>query len=204
MRIIAFAFAASIVLASTAHGQIVRTGSTLDKSFDIGVSLALNGINKVNAQPLCEELAFPCTGGGGLAPGVAISWAGNIGDFFALILDGGVYRERWEAPAGQRAADGGQRTNTIISVGIGPRIYLPGWNERTRVFGQFLWGARMSNEVEGSNAWTPGAGVDIRFPSRVSLRFEVDYAIMRGAPPGPRSIGGTRMLAGVAIPIGPR
>ena len=204
MRIIAFAFAATVSIATTAFAQIVPAGRVRDRSFDLGVAFALNGINDVNARPLCEELAFPCTGGSTLPdPGVVISFAGNIGEYIALIFEGGLYKERWEAPAGHRPGPGPQ-TNTILSLGIGPRVYLPGWNERTRFFGQFLWGARMSNAVEGSNAWQPGAGLDIRMPARVRVRFEVDYAIIRGGPPGPRSIGGTRSLVGVVIPLATR
>jgi hypothetical protein len=192
--------AAFVLFASSASAQVVRTGTVRDRSFDIGVGFALNGINDVNDRPLCEELAFPCTGGNSLDPGVVLSFAGNIGEYVALIFEGGLYKERWDAPAGHRPGPGPQ-TNTILSLGIGPRVYLPGWNERTRFFGQFLWGARMSNAVEGSNAWQPGAGLDVRLPVGVRVRFEVDYAIIRGGPPGPRSIGGTRSLIGVVLPL---
>lgn len=121
------------------------------------------------------------------AIGGAISIAGYFEEVVGLVFDAGVYKE--------------PQANTIVSLAFGPRISLPGWNSRTRVFGQVLVGARMSNAVEGSDVIQPGAGIDVRTPIGMKLRFEVDYAIMRGAPPGPRSIGGTRALIGVAIPI---
>ena len=80
------------LLPSIASAQIVRTGSVRDRSFDLAVAFALNGINDVNAPPLCDELAFPCTGGNSLDPGVVLSFAGNIGEYVALIFEGGLYK----------------------------------------------------------------------------------------------------------------
>lgn len=181
-RTVTFIFAA-LLLVEPAHAQIVRPPSRVDRSFDISAALALNGINNVNARPLCDELAFPCSGRRSFPDvGGAVSVAGYFDQVFGLVFDVGVYKEHWEAPAGTLRPAGPQ-VNTILSFGFGPRVSLPGWNDRTRVFAQVLLGARMSNAVEGSNVIQPGGGIDVRTPIGMKLRFEVDYAIMRGAPP---------------------
>src|SRR5919106_5093238 len=114
-RVVFVLFIVGIFLSPpVASAQIAPAGRVRDRSFDLGVAFALNGINDVNAPPLCDELAFPCTGGNSLDPGVVLSFAGNIGEYVALILEGGLYKERWEAPAGHRPGPGPQ-TNTILS-----------------------------------------------------------------------------------------
>jgi hypothetical protein len=198
-----FVIVASLLIAAApAQAQVTRDYRDHPRG-DFTIALALNGFKDVNVHPACDELALPC-----ISPktfpdgGFALAFARNVSASLALVFEGGVYRNVWESPV--TFPGPGQEVNRVLSLMIGPRVSLPlrRRGERARIFGQVLFGARMSEMVEGSNAIQPGGGIDVALPVGGSLRFELDYAVMRGAPAGPRSIGGARSLIGLVIPFG--
>lgn len=174
---------------------------------DVGVAFTLNGLPNVNARPDCEELGLPCTGSGKTVAGGgwAVVGSRNFTEHVGVTGEVGLFHNLWDSA--QSIHTSHREDNVVHFVMIGPRVssafQSSGGRSRSeaRFFGQCLIGLAGGDVVIGGRALQPGAGLDVRLPSSVIIRIQLDYTFV---PSSGRSISGSRALFALVFGVGSR
>jgi hypothetical protein len=200
-------FAALVLLtlgSRTAEAQIAA-GET--PPGDVGLAISLNGPKDVNAQPQCDALGLPCSASGKTAPDVgwALLGARYFTERFGVAGEVGLFHNVWDSAASVHTSH--REDNVVHFLMAGPRVssafHASGGPRPSdaRYFGQVLIGVAGGDVVIGGMAIQPGAGMDIRFLSGVTMRLQLDYTYV---PSAGRSISGPRALFALVVGIGSR
>ena len=171
---------------------------------EIAAGVSMNGFTDVNTRPTCEALTLPCGSGKEFGDfGWSLSGARSVSDWLALTGEIAGASNTWYSKPFARTAD----INHVYSFMLGPRVSTPflhsssGRPIDSRVFGQVLFGAQVSEVAEGGNAIRPGGGIDVHTRGGVIVRMELDYSFVQQPQSDRRSISGARFLMGVVLGV---
>jgi hypothetical protein len=204
--VLSICLAAAPVRAQTAP---VVTVHELRSIADVTASISMQSPADVNQRPACQELALPC-----LTPqtfigfGFALSAGVYSNDVVGIVGELSTYPNHWAAYETNcdraHSVCAVNQTNHVHAALAGLKGRTPlitGWSTRGRFFAQALVGPQWSDVGPRLRVFQPGIGYDGYLRNGIAVRVEWDY---RSVPRAVRDLSTSRILAGIAVPLGSR
>jgi hypothetical protein len=176
---------------------------------DVVAAVSLQAPKDVNQRPECEDLGLPCltpptfTGLGfalstALYPTALVAIVGEVSDY---PNDWASYQPNCDL---RHSICVVEQTNHVRAALAGLKVRTPlisGGSTRGRFFVQALAGPQWSDIGPRQLVFQPGVGYDGYFQNGIAFRIELDYRFAAGDV---RDLSTSRVLAGIAVPIGLR
>ena len=204
--VLALCLAAAPVHAQTAPMVTVDTFTSIA---DVTASISMQSPADVNQRPACQTLGLPC-----LTPqtftgfGFALSASIYPRDVVGIVSELSAYPNHWATYDTNcdraRSICAVNQTNQVRAALAGLKGRTPlitGWSTRGRFFVQMLVGPQWSDVGPRQRALQPGVGYDGYLRNGMAIRLEWDY---RFVPSTLRDLSTSRILAGIAVPLGSR
>jgi len=202
-------FILALCLATPARAQTapVITIDDFQSIADVSAGVSLQTPADVNQRPECQDLALPC-----LTPrtfgdlGLILSATIYPGEIVGIVGELSAYSDSWasyDANCDRRhSICAVEQSNHVRAALAGLKVRTPlitGWSTRGRFFVQALAGPQWSDVGPRQRVLQPGVGYDGYLLNGMAVRVEIDY---RFAPHGGRDLSTSRVLVGLAVPLG--